>query len=58
MNDTNRLLLSMELLRTKALLGLLDTTANIHAPILTVKDINEVLMAAGLPLVVPSEISK
>ena len=49
-----RLTAALELMRFKAVMDL----AGNNAPILDIKDINEILITAGLPVIVPDEVNK
>ena len=49
-----RFLASLELLRFKSLVDMGEG----RSPVLNIKDINEVLMVAGLPVIVPGELEK
>lgn len=54
METNERMKAALELLRFKALV---DVAGN-NAPLLDIKDINEVLVTAGLPVIVPDEVNK
>lgn len=53
-SKNERLLAALELLRFKALA---DMAGN-NTPLLDFKDINEILLVAGIPVIVPDEINK
>ena len=45
---------ALELMRFKALVDVAGDTV----PLLDIKDINEILIAAGIPVIVPDEVNK
>lgn len=54
MENNERMRAALELLRFKALV---EVGGN-NTPLLDIKDINEVLVTAGLPVIIPDEVNK
>ena len=54
MENNERMRAALELMRFKAVVEL----AGNSAPILDIKDINEILITAGLPVIIPDEVNK
>ena len=53
-NNNERLKAALELMRFKALMDIAGDTV----PPLDIKDINEILIVAGIPVIVPDEVNK
>lgn len=53
-NNNERLKAALELMRFKALMDIAGDTV----PLLDIKDINEILIVAGIPVIVPDEVNK
>ena len=53
-SKNERLLAALELMRFKALSDIAGNTV----PLLDIKDVNEILLVAGMPVIVPDEVNK